>query len=243
MPMPSGHEEPADRCIHCAGRQFSICDAIDEADLGILSRESSKMTVPTGRGFIEEGEEARDFFVVTDGTIRLFTLLPDGRRQVTGFAERGSFLGLAAEDRYAFGAEALTPTHLCRFPHVAMERLTERFPHLENRLRREASRELARSQARMTLLGRKSAQERLASFIIERIGCHHRVTGSDNTTDLSLTLPMPRSDIADYLGLTIETVSRAFSLFKREGLINIHGITHIDVLRPERLLRIAEGSV
>lgn len=242
MPMPSSHEEPEDRCMHCAGRAFSVCDALDESELGILSREASRMTVPTGRGFIEEGDIARDFFVVTEGTIRLFTLLPDGRRQVTGFAERGSFLGLAADDTYAFGAEALTPVHLCRFPHVAMTRLTERFPHLEQRLRREASRELARSHARMTLLGRKSAQERLASFLMERIGCHHRITGLDTGTELALTLPMPRSDIADYLGLTIETISRVLSLFKREGLINIHGITHIDVLRPERIHRIAEGN-
>ncbi|GBR51736.1 cAMP-binding transcriptional regulator [Neokomagataea thailandica NBRC 106555] len=241
--MPSGHEDPEDRCLHCAGRQYSICDVINENDLGILARESSRMTVPAGRGFIEEGETARDFFVVTEGTIRLFTLLPDGRRQVTGFAERGSFLGLAAEMSYAFGAEALTSTQLCRFPHAAMERLTARFPHLEHRLRIEASRELARSHARMTLLGRKTAQERLASFLVERVGCHPRVSAQDSSTGKTLTLPMPRSDIADYLGLTIETVSRVFSHFKREGLINIHSITQIDVLKPDRLLRISEGTL
>jgi len=233
-------EEIHDRCSHCIGRKHSICSAIEDCDLVILASESSRMTVPDGRSFIEEGSPAHDFFVVTDGRVKLFTLLPDGRRQITGFAEGGDFLGLAASTSYAFGAEALGTAVLCRFPHASMQRLTDRFPNLEHRLRQEASRELSLMQARLTLLGRKTARERLATFLMERIHllappCHA------NASQVEFDLPMPRTDIADYLGLTIETVSRVLSAFKREGLINIRGITHITIMQPERISAIAEG--
>ncbi|EHH68088.1 Crp/Fnr family transcriptional regulator [Gluconobacter morbifer] len=200
------------------------------------------MTVSDGRSFIEEGSPANDFFVVTEGRVKLFTLLPDGRRQITGFAEGGDFLGLAASRSYAFGAEALGTVTLCRFPHAGMSRLTHRFPNLEHRLREEASRELILMQARMTLLGRKTARERVATFLIERARLLHGPDTEQMAETIELDLPMPRSDIADYLGLTIETVSRIFSAFKKEGLINIRAITHISLLAPERISLIAEGA-
>lgn len=233
-------EEVHDRCSHCIGREHSICSAIEDCDLAILASESSKMTVPDGRSFIEEGSPAHDFFVVTGGRVKIFTLLPDGRRQITGFAEGGDFLGLAASKSYAFGAEALGTAVLCRFPHASMQRLTARFPNLEHRLRQEASRELSLLQARMTLLGRKTARERLATFLMERI----RLLGAacqETPHQIELDLPMPRTDIADYLGLTIETVSRVLSAFKREGLISIRNITHITIMQFERISAIAEG--
>ena len=95
-------------------------------------------------------------------------------------------------------------------------------------------------QARMTLLGRKTARERLATFLMERI----RLLGpmcQGTPHQIELDLPMSRTDIADYLGLTIETVSRVLSAFKREGLIGIRGITHITIMQPERVSAIAEG--
>ena len=240
MSSSRSSDDMHDRCVHCIGRVDSICNAIEDCDLAVLASESSKMTVSGGRSFIDEGSPAHDFFVVTGGRARLFTLLPDGRRQVTGFAEGGDFLGLAASDSYAFSAEALGGVSLCRFPHASMQRLTARFPNLEHRLREEASRELALMQARMTLLGRKTARERLATFLIERCQGPHRAAPVLKQP-IEIDLPMPRTDIADYLGLTIETVSRTFSLFRREKLISVRGITHITLLDPERISVIADG--
>lgn len=237
MSLSHRPDEVHERCSHCVGRRLSICNSVNDCDLAVVANESSRLTVPDGRTFIEEGAPAQDFFVVTGGRVKLFTLLPDGRRQITGFAEGGDFLGLAASKSYAFGAEALGTATLCRFPHTGMQRLTERFPHLEHRLREEASRELASMQSRMTLLGRKTARERVATFLVERAPRVEPASGP--TTELDL--PMPRSDIADYLGLTIETVSRVLSTFKKEKLISIRGITHVTLLAPERLLTIAEG--
>ncbi|MXV45203.1 helix-turn-helix domain-containing protein [Saccharibacter sp. 17.LH.SD] len=203
------------------------------------------MHIPSGRAFIEEGTPAHDFYVLTDGRVKLFNLLPDGRRQIAGFARRGDFLGLAAAKNYAFSAEALGDVMLCRFSHSSIERLTERFPRLQQRLRDEASRELIQMQRRLVLLGRKTARERLATFLVEQSCSMLCRKGRDQLTvpdgPVLVNLAMPRTDIADYLGLTIETVSRTFGLFKKERLITVRGITGITLLEPYRLVDIAEG--
>lgn len=232
-----------ERCGRCAGRSVSICNAIDDNDLPVLVAESSRVTVPAGRCFIEEGAPAHDFYVLTGGRARLFSLMPDGRRQIIGFAELGDFLGLASSDSYAFTAEALGDVSLCRFPHSSIDRLVERFPRLRCRLQQEASGELVKMQARLMLLGRKTARERLASFLVEQAVpcCAHGRAVKDEHGPLTLPLPMSRTDIADYLGLTIETVSRTFGLFKKEGLISVKGASSVTLLAPGTLSSIANG--
>jgi CRP/FNR family transcriptional regulator len=160
--------------------------------------------------------------------------MPDGRRQVTGFADPGHFLGLAAIDRYGFSAEALTPLKLCRFTHDGMKLLMTQFPALEQRILRETSRDLAQAQGHTLLLGRKTARERLASFLVE-LG---RKCPQSNAIELSMT----RTDIADYLGLTIETVSRTLNALRRDGLIDIEHVTGIRLKDREALRALAAGE-
>ncbi len=231
-----------ERCEHCSGRSLSICNAIDDEDLPALVAESSRISVPSGRSFIEEGAPAHDFYVLTSGRAKLFNLMPDGRRQIVGFAELGDFLGLAASETYAFTAEALGDATLCRFPHSSIDRLIERFPRLRCRLQEEASSELVSLQARLMLLGRKTAKERLASFLVEQARPCCRVGGEAGAErPLTLSLPMSRTDIADYLGLTIETVSRTFGHFKKEGLITVKGASSVTLLSFKELSNIANG--
>ncbi|MDF7673232.1 Crp/Fnr family transcriptional regulator [Acetobacteraceae bacterium ESL0709] len=242
-------------CSVCCGRSRSICNAIDEKDLPVLLAESSRLHLSSGRIFIEESEPAVAFYVIAEGQAKLFNLLPDGRRQITGFAMTGDFLGLAASERYAFSAESLGEIRLCRFAYENMDRLTERFPQLQKRLRMEASRELVKVQGRLILLGRKSARERLASFFMEQAESAQIVSGkfcplteaegAGNQTDssgITLYLPMSRTDVADYLGLTIETVSRTLKIFKDEGLIRVEDVKSITVLNSARMAHIAEGN-
>ncbi|GBQ13239.1 cAMP-binding transcriptional regulator [Swaminathania salitolerans LMG 21291] len=197
--------------------------------------------MPQGRSFIEEGQPAEDFFIVTSGHAKLFSLMPDGRRQITGFANTGQFLGLASGKTYAFSAEALDALTLCRFSRSGLSTLRRDFPALENRLMEEASRELVQAQSRMLLLGRKTARERLASFLVEQ---HHLQSGLDHRppSDRTLTLPMSRTDIADYLGLTIETVSRTLNALQREHLIVIRFVTLITLLDLAALEAMARGD-
>ena len=160
---PHGAVDP---CSTCEARALSICNAIPDADLARLSSIAAVTEVAAGQGFIDEGEPATCFFNITAGTAKLFKLLPDGRRQITGFVGPGQFLGLAVSDTYAFSAEAIEPVRYCRFQRAALRTLLDDFPLMEKRLLEVASNELVAAQEQMLLLGRKTARERLASFLL-----------------------------------------------------------------------------
>ena len=170
-----------------------------------------------GEAFIIEGDRADHFFNVTGGTARLFKSLPDGRRQITGFAGRGHFLGLAVSGSFAFTAEAVEPMQFCWFSRRRLRTLLDDFPAFETRLLEVASDQLVAAQAQMLLLGRKTARERVASFLLARRADNAARDGPLET----LHLPMTRTNIADYLGLTIETASRTVTRLKDDRLIRI----------------------
>ena len=107
-----------DLCSRCEARSVSVCNAIADTDLGRLAAIAVITEVGPGQCFIEEGEPANSFFNITAGTAKLFKLLPDGRRQITGFVGAGHFLGLAVSDTYAFSAEAIERVRYCRFSAV-----------------------------------------------------------------------------------------------------------------------------
>lgn len=228
-------------CARCDQRAVSVCAAIPDEDLHHLAAAATTMLVPMGHAFIAEGDSANSFYNITHGTARLFKLLPDGRRQITGFAGPGTFLGLAAQETYAFGAEALEPVRLCRFSRTGLADLMEDFPALEQRLLQVACTELVMAQEKMLLLGRKTARERLATFLIGRVtqGAH---CPHGQTLATTLPLPMSRSDIADYLGLTIETVSRTLSKLKAEGLIALPNASEVVLRDAAALHAIASGE-
>lgn len=227
-----------DPCAQCEARPTSVCAAIDQADLDRLARVTTPHMVPSGQTFICEGDPADNFFNITSGTARLFKLLPDGRRQITGFARMGYFLGLAVRDAYTFSAEAIEPVHLCRFSRAGLRLLLDDFPAMERRLLETATNELATAQEQMLLLGRKTAKERLASFLVAQscIGQHAM------RETRRVALPMTRADIADYLGLTIETVSRTFTKLKTDRLIDLPGPHEVTIRNLDALQGIAAAS-
>jgi CRP/FNR family transcriptional regulator len=226
-----------DPCLSCKARGQSVCSAIADQDLGRLAAVAVVREIERGETFIEEGEPAQDFFNITRGTVKLFKLLPDGRQQVTGFASVGHFLGLAVSDTYAFSAEAIEPVQLCRFSRPKLHGLLHDFPVLEARLLQTACNELVAAQEQMLLLGRKTARERVASFLVARSN-YARPCGEPAD---HVALPMNRSEIADYLGLTIETVSRTFSRFKADRRIATPSHAEVVILDRPWLDRIASG--
>src|SRR6202162_1658788 len=160
---PHGAVDP---CTICEARALSVCNAVPISDVARLSSIVVETEVAAGQGFIDEGEPATCFFNVTAGTAKLFKTLPDGRRQITGFVGPGQFLGLAVSDAYAFSAEAIERGRLCRLQRAALRTLLDDFPLMEKRLLEVASNELVAAQEQMLLLGRKTARERLASFVL-----------------------------------------------------------------------------
>jgi CRP/FNR family transcriptional regulator len=229
----------AHACHHCAARALSICSAMPTEELGALAMIRQRQKVEAGETFIDEGEAATHFFNVAAGAVKVYKLMADGRRQITGFLFAGDFLGLAFNDTYTYSAEALTPVSICRFRRRRLDALLEQFPRMERKLLTMASNELAAAQEQMVLLGRKTAREKIISFILT-LARRAEKSGGDGH---SVHLPMTRSDIADYLGLTTETVSRVFTALRSSRFIELDGASNVLITDREALEDLAEGEV
>lgn len=232
----------ASACISCGARHLGMCDALSDDDLSVLSRAAHRMTLSAGKLIIEEGQSAEYFYNVNSGTVRLFKSLPDGRRQITGFATAGHFIALASTSTHMVSAEAIDTVQICRFSRMTLTSMVIEYPVLERKLLDIAIHELVLNQQQLLLLGRKTALERLATFLLswwqQQDPCS---TNTLPSTNAKLNLPLSRTDLADYLGLTIETVSRSLSVLKKDGLIEIPNIHEVILLRPQALANIAEA--
>ncbi|HEV7371490.1 cyclic nucleotide-binding domain-containing protein [Arenibaculum sp.] len=197
---------------------------------------SQTVSVARDRAVFHQGDRADAVYVVADGVIRLCKLLPDGRRQIVGFVQAGDFMGLASGDSHLYTAEAVTAATVRRLPRARLEALMEEDAALRRRLMLVTARELVAAQEQMLLLGRKNAREKICSFLIALSRRRERTHG-DGTR---VHLPMSRADIADYLGLTIETVSRTISKLKADRLIRLIEGNRVDLLDRVRITDLAE---
>ena len=210
--------------------------------LGLSRQANAQITALTslygkapGETLFVEGDEADSIYEIVRGMVRIHKLLPDGRRQITGFLSAGHLLGLAPEGAFVYTAEAITEVTLCRYKRAAFDRLIDEVPGFAKRLLAVASEELYRAQDQMLLLGRKSATEKVASFLL-------LMAGQQDDEEGEVEVPMTRSDIADYLGLTIETVSRTLSKLKQDGVIALPTPAHVEILAREQLDELAAGE-
>ena len=186
-----------------------------------------------------EGDPAKRVFMVTQGALKLYTLLADGRRQVTGFMFPGDFLGVSVDEEYAFTVEALEQSELWWFSRARFDTFLAEHPQVERELYRLAAHELAAAQRQMVLLGRKAAHERLASLFVSLLERADQLAGAPQG---AIDLPMSRIDIADYLGLTKETVSRMITHLRNHRLIRLQTQNRIEVLARNALKSMAEGE-
>ncbi len=234
---PATERATSTHCGTCAARSIGLCDALSANDLLELADAARWCSLPKGRILMAEGEPSQYFFNISAGYAKLYKDMQDGRRQVIGFVSAGSFIGLGTQDHYGFTAEVLNEVQFCRFERRKLRNLFTRFPALELNLLAEACHELVVAQAQMLLLGRKTAIERLATFLMGWADPSVPVGAPDR-----IVLPMGRSDIADYLGLTIETVSRSLTLLRKRGLIGLDGEHNITIVDPASLRSIGAGA-
>jgi CRP/FNR family transcriptional regulator len=225
-------------CSACSVRHLTLCGALDDREVADMAAIVSTLELGPGEPLFDEGEPAKHVFNVTAGAIKVYKLLPDGRRQMTGFLFPGDFLGLANDQNYAYSAEAVTFSTLCRFPRTKLEPLLERYPHMERRLLSMASHELAVAQEQMLLLGRKTAREKVASFLL-MLSRRSEQRGQPGNP---VSVPMSRNDIGDFLGLTTETVSRTFTQLKSNGTITLLANGKVELANRRSLQDISEGS-
>ena len=225
-------------CDECEVRERSFCNVLEAQEIARLAAIVASRSYGARQTIVQEGDQADFLLNIVSGTVKLYRSLPDGRVQIVGFLGEGDFLGVPAARCYAVSAEAVTPTQMCVFPRRSFERVLDECPALERRLFELAKTEVAAARDHMLLLGRKTARERVASFLVgtvDKARCARE-------TSHCITLPMARTEIADYLGLTMETVSRTITSLRNEGLIAVQSPGHVDVLRPDTLRPIANGE-
>ncbi len=230
----AGEHEP---CQGCTVRHLTVCAPLADEELHEISQIAQTVELSPGDPLFDEGEPARHVFNVTAGTLRVYKLLADGRRQVIGFLFAGDFVGLANNETYAYSADAVTHAALCRFPRTRLENLLGRYPKLQTRMLSVASHELAVAQEQMLVLGRKTAKEKIATFL-HTLSRRAEARGQNGNP---VHVPMSRTDIGDYLGLTTETVSRTFTQLRTRGYIALRSGGKVEITAPESLREIAEG--
>lgn len=184
--------------------------------LDLLEQFGATVTVHRDRAIHDQGDTAEFCYRIISGCVRTVRLMEDGRRQIGEFLMTGDMLGFDALDSFDFAAEAVSDVVLRRYPRRMVDALAESNMLLARKLRDMASVSLRVAHSRMVLLGRKTATERIASFLLEMA---QRLPSLRTHV---LELPMGRTDIADHLGLTIETVCRVLAHLRRDGTLAIN---------------------
>jgi len=214
---------------HPAAASLRVTDAKSPLSaFGTVSHYSRNNTI------FSEGDDAEYSYRVMTGAVRLSKMMPDGRRQIAEFALPGDFFGLNWLEDHALTAEALTDVTLICYGRGRLERLGDENREVRAELFSTLRHDLWAAQNHLVILGRQSANERVASFLIQLMG------RSKQADKRSIDIPMTRQDIADYLGLTIETVCRTLTKLKQSGLIDIPSRHEIVVRNAAALRRAAQ---
>ena len=210
-----------DGCIGCPIRHRAICARCDADELALLETMKHYTAYSAGDAIIWRGDEMQTVASIISGVATLSQTLEDGRRQTLGLLLPSDFIGRPGRDRAIYDITAVSDVTLCCFHRPAFENLLEDLPHLAGRVLEMTLDELDAAREWMLLLGRKTAREKIASFLM--MLSRRTSVASDTSNQRKLDLPLTREAMADYLGLTIETVSRQFSALRKDGLIQLDG--------------------
>jgi CRP/FNR family nitrogen fixation transcriptional regulator len=198
-----------------------------------LERIGARLSFGRNHEIYAEGDEAECWYKVISGTVRICKLLADGRRHIAEFCFTGDCFGIDSASKRVYTAEAVDDVIVMRFRRGATEQLIDQNPMVARILRDATLRDLASAHIRTLLLGRMTAPERVAAFLLEMFERRERTKALD--------VPMSRIDIADYLGLTVETVCRTLSIFRRDGMIAVPNPHRIELLDRPALEEIGEA--
>lgn len=225
-------------CDTCVVRNRAICSALDMAEIAALNAIGRRRTLAAGETLLWEGEDTPLVANVIEGVLKLSSGTEDGREQIVGVVYPSDFIGRPFGGANGHGVTALTDARVCVFNRRDFDAFAREHPGLEHKLLRRTLDELERTRKWMVLLGRKSASEKVASFLLEMADrledktCAAHFPGAHTV----VTLPFSRQQIADVLGLTIETVSRQFTRLKAEGLIDLPSRREVAILDNDGLL-------
>jgi CRP/FNR family transcriptional regulator, anaerobic regulatory protein len=229
-------------CDLCVVRNRAICAALDGDEIEALNTVGRTRKLAPGESLIWEGEDSVLVANVIEGVLKLSSHTEDGREQIVGVVYPSDFIGRPFGGASSHGVTALTDAKVCVFSRRDFDAFAREHPALEHKLLERTLGELDRTRRWMLLLGRKSAAEKLASFLVEMA---ERLDGPDGCAvtfegmppvERKFGLPFSRQQIADVLGLTIETVSRQFTRLKNEGIIGLPSRREVAILDWEGLV-------
>ncbi len=191
---------------------------------------------------MSDGDEVTTYSNLLSGVVKLTKILSDGRQQIVGLQFAPDFIGRPFRRENQLDAEAATTVSVCSFPKSMIDRLIKESPSLENRLHRQALSELDEARDWMLTLGRKTAAEKVASFLFY-VASHVDPEHSNQKGAIEFELPLTRAEIGDFLGLTIETVSRQFTKLRKDNVIEIEHNRTIKVHSLDQIRRYAKLDV
>ena len=227
-------------CGSCALHELCLPAGIDREDLARLDATvRDKRTLDQSSMLYRDGDSFQALYVVRSGSLKTFVLNEAGEVQILGFHLPGEIVGFdaLATDRHVSHAEALEPSSICELPYARLQQITIEVPALHRQLMRVISREMVEEHRHTVMMGRQQAQEQLAIFLKNLTDRYRRLQRDGST----LTLPMSRYDIANYLGLVVETVSRLFSRMKEMGVLEVDRKS-VRILRPDLLDDLCRSS-
>jgi CRP/FNR family transcriptional regulator len=213
-----------DFCADCAVRDQALCGSLKNEELNALNTLGRRQHIARGATLIWAGDESIVCANLLSGVLKLVASTSDGREQIVGLLYPADFVGQAYPGLAEFTITALTDAELCVFPRAAFQRVLEDHARMERLLLQRTLAALSDARSRMLSLARKSAEEKIAGFLIEMAlratssGCRATLNGP-----MTFDLPLNRGQIADILGLTIETVSRQMTRLKAAGVIALPG--------------------
>jgi|TARA_B100000929_G_C15489093_1_gene413786 CRP/FNR family transcriptional regulator len=222
------------RCSLCKIRSYSFCRCLNDKDLQIFHDISTEKKYRNNQNIFLQQDKSSNLYNITEGNVKIYQLLNDGRIQIIGFLYPGDFFGSYKNGKYNYSADAIGEVRACVFAQEKLDKYIEKNIPLAKELLHLTSHELTLAQDRMSVLGKFGATERLGKFIFNVSEQRKRIGWKNNP----ISLPMTRQDIADYLGLTIETVSREFSKLKTSNIIKILSAKQIFISDFEKLVNI-----
>ena len=227
-------------CRSCEARHRGVCGALDENQLVQLAKHTHRTTHNPEEELFAAESSSTHYSNVLRGVVKLTKLMPDGRQQIVGLQFSPDFLGRPFEKTNRLDAQAADEVELCSFPKSVLNNMIKNSPDLEHKLFEQTLRELDESREMMLTLGRKTASEKVATFL-QLLATHIDPELEDHEGPVEFELALKRSDIADYLGLTIETVSRQMTKLRKAGIIDIQNNRHIRIPDLGRLIDMTES--
>jgi CRP/FNR family transcriptional regulator len=226
-------------CRSCEARHRGICGALSPEQLITLSKHTVKHVLAPEQSVPASRPSSTNYSNILKGIVKLSKLTSDGRQQIVGLQFAPDFLGRPFGNQPEMAAEAVTAVKVCSFPKSLLETLIAESPGLEHKLYEQSLRELDEAREWMLTLGRKTAAEKVASFLY-LLATHADPEADLHPGNVTFEIPLKRSDIADFLGLTIETVSRQLTKLRQAKVINLTDNRLVEVPNLDRLKAMAE---